>query len=702
MNGSVELTVKGLTMYRIAASVLMVLAASVSESAIAQQDAQSLSNDLGSVETPAPLAPPISLIPSQRSLDLSEGRDAFEVVPEGAIAVRDLDEVSTDSIGLMDVLSGGFPVDMWADTPKEMVDVLLPALPRRIPSQFARDLTKRLLLSVARPPVSSIEQDVFVDLTAIVPSATGFVPMDGADIRSDAETTVSVPEPNLGILERRLAQLALMGDWRNVRALIELVPTLSQTDEIRKTRTDLALIEGGIDAACAEAAESLSESDDPYWQKVFAFCQLRDGNVAGAFLTIDLLRELGIEDAAFFWAAEIMSGNRPITPNGLRVLTPLQLAMLRAAGRPFPSQLVRDGDPTLLRVLATAEPLFLIEEDDNEELVIERFRRALDLRLEAAEQAVSLGALDPEILRALYRAEIFEEDLIVEEEPDITMTGEGSPEEPPQTEIEEITDSGPQLDIDLDDLPVNTVLARARLFKLAEAQIIPTARAEVISRAIDFARADRGNNGPDVGTMGLIYAPLLKSLTPTGDLDWFAGNAARALISAGEISSGINWLDLTRLYARTSIEAADVAAAIWPIERQLQPAMTNRFTPLRFKRWEETRPPGLIANDKMLVLTTFAALGETVSNADWLDLMDRQARRSTVFPAPQVWHGLVDASNNARIGETVLLTLIAMGNDGPSDISPITLSHIISSLIKVGLEEDARHLAVEAAIIQGL
>ncbi|MBT6960733.1 MAG: hypothetical protein HOA00_06275 [Rhodospirillaceae bacterium] len=639
------------------------------------------------------LPPPVSLMP-EASRDPLSRQGTSQIVPEGMISVRQLDELSSDSIGLVDGFTGGLPVDLWAGTSKELVDLLLPKLPRQVKSVATRDLAKRLLLSVARPPKPSLTEDVFVDITAIVPSAIGFTPDSAmASDALDADLVQSQFE-SLALLERRLTQLAAMGDWTSVGAMIALVPQSSVTDGIRILAADLALVEGRVDQVCIDATESLSFSNEPYWQKVFAFCQLRDGNVASAFLTLDLLRETGVDDAAFFWVAELMAGNRPITPSGLDRLSPLQLAMLRHAGRPFPAQLVRDGDSTLLRVLATAEPLYVAAEDEAEDVVAERVRQGLDLRLEAAERAVELGALSPDVLRALYRAEgvVDAENAAALEQAagGVVVTGNQKDAETLDSEL------------DLRSIPVATALDRARLFILAEQQIIPTARAEVISRAIDFARNDRGRNGPDVAALGLIFAPLIMEIAPTGDLAWFAGNAARALIAAGEVEAGTNWLQLSQAYARTSIEASDVAAAMWPTERQLRPSMTNRFTPLRFKRWEESRPPGLVAANKTLVLSTLTALGESVASADWMSLMDRRVSGSINMPAPQIWSGLALAAEEGRLGETVLLALIALDDDGPSGSSPIVLARVISALMTVGLEQDARRIAVEASLIQGL
>lgn len=693
MTDSVKLLVFGFRIKRFTLLWLPLFATMTVASTEAQQPAQieDQENPSAPVEL---LAPPVSLMPDPSSSSARNTGDA-SVVPEGMIAVRQLDELSTDSLGLLDEFTGGLPVTLWAGTSEELVELLLPRLPKRVESIAARDLAKRLLLSVARPPEPSVAEDVFIDMTAIVPSAIGFA-ADTADAAPGSDVvTEEVQSADIALLERRLTHLAAMGDWSSVAALIGQTPQAALSDGIRILAADLSLVEGRDEQVCFEVSENLRGSTDPYWQKVFAYCQLRDGNTASAFLTLDLLRETGIDDAAFFWVAELMAGNRPITPNGLDRLSPLQLAMLRSAGRPFPPQLVREGNPTLLRVLATSEPLYVVTQDEAEEIIADRLRESLDLRLEAAERAVKVGALDVEILRALYRAEAVVEPGAGEfsdgQDVGNSRTDSGSQD---QSELEPI--------LDLSSIPVATAIDRARLFNLAEEQDIPTAKAEVISRAIDFARNDRGRNGPDVSVMGQIFGPQILDLEPTGDLVWFAGNAARALIAAGDIEAGSDWLDLTQAYARTSIEASDVAAAMWPTERQLRPSMMNRFTPLRFKRWEESRPPGLVASNKALVLSTLAALGEPVTAADWMDLMDRRARRSVDMPAPQIWNGLALAAQNGRIGETILMALIALSEDGPSGSSPVLLSHVISSLLTAGLEQEARQFAVEAAIIQGL
>ena len=75
---------------------------------------------------------------------------------------------------------------------------------------------------------------------------------------------------------------------------------------------------------------------------------------------------------------------------------------------------------------------------------------------------------------------------------------------------------------------------------------------------------------------------------------------------------------------------------------------------------------------------------------------------STVMPQPAIWRSLEKAASGSRIGETVLLSLLAIGQAGPLQANPIVLRKVLISLRKIGMEKEARALALEAAIASGL
>jgi hypothetical protein len=55
-----------------------------------------------------------------------------------------------------------------------------------------------------------------------------------------------------------------------------------------------------------------------------------------------------------------------------------------------------------------------------------------------------------------------------------------------------------------------------------------------------------------------------------------------------------------------------------------------------------------------------------------------------------------------RVGEIVLLSLLAIGDVGPAKIEVGVLSTVLRALLAVGLDQDARALAIEAALANGL
>ena len=648
---------------------------------------------------------PLLLIP-EVNVETNLNENDLNIV-DSSIQVQKLEAISPDSIGLIDQGTGGLTSAFWSETPKELVTVLFPKLPTLIKNKTVRDLMNILLLSVATPPQSNPALDVLVDMEEIVPISRGFKPTeDTSNNLSNQEV-----ENDFEYLHSRLLQLSKMGQWDIIKKFEELIPQAYFTENISILMNDLALVYADYETACDNSASKLETSKNSYWQKVFAFCQLLDGNISGAFLNIDLLREIGIEDKAFFWVAELMSGNRPITPSGLKSLSPLQLSMLKSAGRPFPEQFTNNGDPTLLKVLASSEPLY------NEPGVNDPFntniREAVELRIEAAERALELGIIKPDYLRDLYRnAEKDIENIILrsaalsletdtEQHYDNNEVPEVEVDEVPEVEVDKVLDQVPGID-QLDNMSFSLPLERAALFRLAEEQEIPTAKAEVISRVINISRQNRTKGIPSIGSVGQIYSSLIVNMEPTSELVWFAGNAVRALIAAGLTDDAIEWINLSRSYSRTSIEASEVSVALWPIERQLQPRLSNVITPIRLKRWSDSRPKSSLGEDKIFLLSTLTALGDIISQSEWMDVMGRRTKKSTSIPEAQIWEGLKLASKQKRVGETVLFSILSLSNLDLINVSPIVLSKVIESLIEVGLEKQARNLSIEAMILRGI
>ena len=60
------------------------------------------------------------------------------------------------------------------------------------------------------------------------------------------------------------------------------------------------------------------------------------------------------------------------------------------------------------------------------------------------------------------------------------------------------------------------------------------------------------------------------------------------------------------------------------------------------------------------------------------------------------------AGDGLRLGETVLLTLVILGETGLDKIDADTLNRVVVALRLVGLDREARELAIEAALANGV
>ena len=606
-------------------------------------------------------AAPVSLLPAQAPAAASDPNAAPPPpVPDDAlppeesaapaISASSLEAPSTDRIGLIDAAGGGFAANMWRGTDLELLRRVLPQLPRRMDSLAQRRLARALLLSAAAPPASSGAAPPVVGMDAGGPSAAA--------------------PPAQWLLETRLIGLAAIGDWDDALALMDLVPADQMTDGLRKLRADASLITGKTNTACAEAQTALNATGDAYWQKVQIYCNFANNQASAASLGLSVLREQGVQDPLFFWTVDLLNGNRRLSPPNLGRPDPVHLMMLAKAGGPVPDAIIQGGDPTTLAVVAGIAPP---PDDKNDKTPAaqkaERAKLAAESRVVIAERAVAAGTLDAERLRLLYRQM-------------------------------NIKDEAPPA---LATVSVATVRERVFLFQTALAQNVPAARAEVIARAIDLTRADRGRQGPDLITVGRLYAPLILEMSPSPDLIWFSGAAARALLAAGELEKGREWLALARSMARTSIEAGQMADGLWPIDRLLNEGPHERIPPQALQAWRETVAQDRRSENLGILLNLLAAVGEPVTAADWLPAMDNAPAPPTMaVTPPRIVNGLKLAQHDKRVGETVVFALLALGEEGPSAVEPAALQEVIAALMSVGREHDARALAVEALLVQGL
>ena len=457
-------------------------------------------------------------------------------------------------------------------------------------------------------------------------------------------------ESSTNLLALRVDRLAALGDYAGLNDLLAIVPQRYDDESIARARVESRLLQGDLATACQEVRYGVGVRQDAgYWRKCLVFCQIVAGEVDQAALGVALLREQGQDDdPTFFLLADQLTGTaagaRPADP-----VSPLHFAMLRKAGWPLPEKPLEAVDPGLLISLAGAPEGSLVQ------------------RTRAAERAVSLGLLPPEALARLYLAFPFEAETLA----NAISTAPG----------------------------LSGLERRALLYQAAWGQSLPAARAEILGIALESASAE------DVYALAVpIYLPLVAELPLQRELVWFAEAAGRLLYAGGRYERAAAWFTLARQESLLNPRAAGAVARLWPYTRLA--AQSSGGWEGNLADWSDAQsgaPSDDLARRRLLLRAVFQALGESDSLA-WTELIGTAPAALSEQPAPDaaLIYALSEASQFGRLGETVLLALLALGADGPGASHPLVLHEALAALSRVGLESDARRLAIEAAVANGI
>lgn len=465
-----------------------------------------------------------------------------------------------------------------------------------------------------------------------------------------AQPPAGRPAGGESFLKLRADRLWAMGDADSLAQLLKSAPDNIFTPELRHLQIDAALVTGDGQTACRQAGLLRQMAPaDPYPAKVQVYCQFTSGKGNEAGLGVDLLREQKINDPAFFAAADALGG---LGAGKLDVFTgasPLALAMAGAAKLPLPEAVVAGNPPAWTTRAVAAMP-----------------DATLEARLLAAEKAEAFGLMDTDALRRAFQEATF------------------TTQELAQPLGGAATDKG--------------VKSRALLLRAAIEQGQPAAKAEIITRALTLT-----SDGPGYFTSARLYAPLIAQMHPSAELAGFAAPAARALFAAGRPDLAAGWVALARSLAANGEQATNAAAGLWPLARLAatdgQPAAVPSGV---LAAWRKTRvdlPPAAQQRRALIAFGLLAALGDKVSGDDWLMLFDGPQTTSTPV-RPLIWHGLRVATEDLRQAETVLYALISVPDLTQAD--PTEIYRAVAALRLIGLERDARSLAIEAAVANGV
>jgi hypothetical protein len=450
------------------------------------------------------------------------------------------------------------------------------------------------------------------------------------------------------LLGLRVERLAAMGMAEAAVDLAQLAPPSLNDPKLARSEADAWLMLNDSKRACALQQTWVREDSDPFWVKLGFFCRIGSDDAGGGALVLALVREQGIDDPGFLALGDILTGVRGARLDGLPQPSPLHVALLRAAKRAPPADAWAGAAPAVLPSLldtGLGDP---------------------DLRLAAAERAAAAGTLPPAALAKAYGAVAFS----AEDKRDVPGA--------------------------VKKLAGNPARVTALLYQSAAAQAVHVAQAELLRRLAAQA-AERGLLEP----VARAAQPIVAALIPSEELGFATGAVIRLALAAGDGRTAQQWY---RWAAVRSIEqdkpAAEGARSVWRLAL-LAGIETGGLQAAAWQVWLDTQ--GELAGTERqrrgaALLLLADALGMPPPPELLVDSLGAEGDANTRPAPPLALRGMEMAAADGRRGEVLLYALMALGGRGPATLDIGSTAAIVAALRKVGLDGDARQIALDAAL----
>lgn len=453
-------------------------------------------------------------------------------------------------------------------------------------------------------------------------------------------TAATIPSgEGRSILELRALKLAALGDLESVERLVGSAPDRQGNEVLDRLMAEAALMSSDPMTACASAGYVNQQYNTGFWQRLDIYCRIRQQDRNGAMLGLDLLRESS-GTAPFLLAAEatLAAASQPsIQADGLDVL---DVAMLIAGGYGPPPEAIETIPTSTLLSLAFADTV------------------PTEIRLLAAERGVAAGVVEADTLRSIYQ-----------------FVGFGTAQISDPIAAAETLAPGQ---------------ARALLYQASQSQSFDAAQAELMRAALATA-----GTAWQYLVVAHAFQPVVSSISPNPSLNWFAPFAVAGLLTAGDYSSAERWVAMMEANAPVSDEAARLA-------HDLRPLIWVAQSPVPTLPQIASVFPGTDAGADLSVrarlLPLMAAVDIETPGESWTPLLSWTAPQAVEIAPEHLIAGLRRASNENRTAETAVLALRLLGAAGPGGSARQAVVVAVEALNRVGLEMDARAIALESAI----
>lgn len=367
---------------------------------------------------------------------------------------------------------------------------------------------------------------------------------------------------------------------------------------------------------------------------VRAYCAASGGQKESAQLQVALARDEGVEESAGLSGIDAFAtGAKAQLTKGQKV-GPVDWRILELSGPVDAQALVETAGPGVLAIISR-DP-------------------ATDpaTRLAAAERAAQFNALAPAELAKAYRD-----------------FGGG-----------DAASDGPAAD----------VVKHAALFQAAEGEVTPLKKARLIRSFLDEAKR-AGLYWPALQ----MIAPSAASIQRVPEIGWFAETAIEAALASGNFGGARAWAEFGGTLDAPG--AGSAAFVHWLALADLADPGLAEGRSRHLAALEELAQRGRFSPEQLHRLATVLdALQIQVPIPLW-ELASRTPQPNSGFlPETGVLSALAEAAKKKEFGRTVLLTMQALGPSGAEGAHIISLGDGIRALLRAGLEQDARRMALEA------
>ncbi|MFC3050607.1 hypothetical protein [Kordiimonas pumila] len=460
----------------------------------------------------------------------------------------------------------------------------------------------------------------------------------------------------ISMLDSRLSLLENTGNSEGYRALLAKLPAGRDWSGLARHFSNAYLLDGRLGDACALAATQRAVDANPYWVRIAAFCKAANADRQGVDFELQILSEvIDIQPAFYKLIDQILieaeQGGSTVLASGSAITYPMKVELLETAMARLARATIEMINPEGANPLAYKALLALPGLSGSAKIAL------LDLGLK---QGLVSGA---EIAAFAQSAK-----------------------------ASEIADAHTLSDADAMGFDVDAAL-------LQQAATADDQSQAALIR--DFWAASQAGHYSVAVASGLVKLADTKAVTALSP--FVAEIVFRAALVSEDYKAAQSWFTALRgssAGADSSVDAQLLSSAPLAAIAGLDGAPS--VTPDSLLAWWHGAEKAPTAYAKAnLLFSVLDALGETVPDDAWEQLDNGPVAAEAKAVNPAQWRGYIKAVQSGN-KSLALVYAFRLASGGTAAIPATLAGSLIGNLKDLGFEREARQLAVEMLVAQGL